>query len=1185
MRPKSSSSILASASASDLLLILSGCLLFSAAARAEPALRQRESADRQRPAAEISLRPVLVPALVSRRSRSDGRSEESDEYHSINNRGVDFLSLTRTRFGQRTSALLERREGGHAAADEVAKGRVGRDEQRTGNRIVWSQPDPRKSYSAPVGLVKVYSNGALFRPAASQRTRNKLNIGETLKRSGSVQVNAAAATQDESPSATGGDLERENFVETSSRPMAWSGRHQQTAAADGGGMVTLIKYLPVLLSVPADSVIPLPAGSSQLISSSAAALAGRTQATHRLRPESPTTQAPPYFGLYKSHPASPIKLIKYHQATAEVPYKFGQISAAAASEDENQLAADQQQQQVDHHHHQPAAIAVIQQAAAAGSQGGSQAAPANEINSMLPTAASSAKFAYLPGPSLVAPAPFLHSQVVAGGSTSKALSAYASRLMSMLRPSTLLSSINANSQQPLVAYPQQQPAQIYLLAPAEGFTGAHVRVPQQPRPLVAAAAAVGQDSMINQASRLQQSTTTLALAAAADSLAGGRQSSKGTPTWMHQQPNGLICVHSVVQPQQQMVLSGKSGAAYNQPVLASPFESPTTTTVATPVQQLVDAAHDEQSSFDYAPRPQAVASTELPPPARSSTRGKGKQSQPRKKSTARDQSGGADSSLAGKDSPAKLAHKLNTKLRLKQKTPVAHHQFDSWDQQQQQQQQVEEAPIGQQKALASSSSSESRSSLLPDPSGGADLALISATATNSSTAEEPPFRASRRYGNGTTSPFIPFTIRDKIDLPAARRLVPTGGGGGPPSAASRDGTSSATNNPVIFDEPAEGEAELRESASASASAMGTAVDKQRFSWPPTWLDERRVRTTSFVSSLRSQQQRQLDKQTNSRPTSAPATNQPNKQIDYRRDAGSSTVSGYTLPLLIASSSAAGANQQPQQQRRRFSSQPPLVTRAASAAADSRRPQQEQAEMIRPAASQQLTASGSVLEQPAVTLAGGTAPDADLAPNQPVAARPSGRTAPAPAPTAQSAAESRLSSVLVAGRASSSPLAGDRNHRADHGAGSRTTVELVVDSSPDTFGRATTAAVAANESAPETTTTSPTTTTAEAAAAAAPNHAQPLSAANSFADSAAANSQWFEEDFGKISESLQTNPMDLIDLQNSRSSFELPSHLESLAMLSAPEKQQQLQLDMRAAAAELVSSAPPSYKQNDSLSRQ
>lgn len=47
-----------------------------------------------------------------------------------------------------------------------------------------------------------------------------------------------------------------------------------------------------------------------------------------------------------------------------------------------------------------------------------------------------------------------------------------------------------------------------------------------------------------------------------------------------------------------------------------------------------------------------------------------------------------------------------------------------------------------------------------------------------------------------------------------------------------------------------------------------------------------------------------------------------------------------------------------------------------------------------------------------------------------------------------------------------------------------------------------------------------------------------------------------EDFGKISESLQTNPLDLIDLQNSRSSFELPSQLESLAML-LPKQQQQL----------------------------
>lgn len=41
----------------------------------------------------------------------------------------------------------------------------------------------------------------------------------------------------------------------------------------------------------------------------------------------------------------------------------------------------------------------------------------------------------------------------------------------------------------------------------------------------------------------------------------------------------------------------------------------------------------------------------------------------------------------------------------------------------------------------------------------------------------------------------------------------------------------------------------------------------------------------------------------------------------------------------------------------------------------------------------------------------------------------------------------------------------------------------------------------------------------------------------------------ESEFERISESLQTSPLDLIDLQNSRSAFALPAQLESISMLS------------------------------------
>lgn len=1141
------------------LFVLFGLLFFVGRASSEQHLQR----------VGISLRQALVPALIDGHHHDQPNSHHHDyDYHSVNNRGVDFLSLKSTRFGQRTSPLLQRR------SDSMTTPKLSTT-QRDDRNIVWSQPDPRKFYSPPISTIKVYKNDALFGRSSKQQQKQrakKLNIGETLKRSSSVQIGEEQQQQQQTDSlslvASEAADQDEQSAESSRTSKDSLGRKQASAAAEdsapasGNHMVTLIKYVPVLLSVPADSVIPLPAAGSSLITNSAAAVS-TVNNRHRDKATTQTSPSPSaYFGLYKSQPPSPIKVIKYHTALAEVPpaaYKLApQMSFDGPNQEaENQLEPDG--------HYQPTAILIQQQPAGiSGGQGSSQAAAAaNEIN-MIPTAASNAKFAYLPGPSFMAPASLI--QTPSSGSASKALSAYASKLMSMLRPSSLLSSINTN--QPAIiqqAASNQQPPQIYLLAPAEGFSGTHLKIPQS-----ALGRPAGQESMLNQASRLQLSTASL--------VGSGGRSARGPPTsssWAHQQSNGLICVHSFVPQQKQL-----NKPVYNQPVLASPFDSLTTTTMAPNLsqqqqQQLIDTNQDQ--SFDYAPwhnSPTPTTTAEPPPPY--SKGGKQSPARKRPKSSVVQQA-------SGKDSPAKLAKLKANKQAPAKSSAAAAQSFDSWDRQQQQHQVDElESPMIEQQKLTSSPS-ESRGVLESSSAGtdpatrNADHRIDSGGSDNKTASSEahrsPSFRASRRHGNDS-SQFIPFTIRDKIDLPMGRPA------GLRATVAAAHVVSTTTNNPVVFDEPAESELELQD------TSAGAQHKQQRYSWPPQWLDERRVRTTSFVSSSNrnrnsnssSKRHRPLPK-----PTASSSNHQPDKQIDYRRDAGPST-GGYTLPLLMAST--AGANQRQQQHRHLPPSPPPLappfMRPPMTISALNSRPATETGDAIRPAASQQVTSTSSSLDtgdgQP-VTLASGTATTTTT-----ISSSSGGSANEEPAPKNQrrlqrphsggrsqsAAAESRLSSTTVlAGRTS--------NHTASE---DNKTVELVVDSSPEQLNRASPDAVFAPTSTTtttneqtesttsdplnrETTTAAAETTSSLTATTIQPpleNHATLYGAnegeLNSYSNErqlGGSGSMLLEQDFGRISESLQTNPMDLIDLQNSRSSFELPSQLESLSMLS--ERQQ------------------------------
>lgn len=357
----------------------------------------------------MSLTEAARVALLGQ-TAADRTSRKLSDF-SPNNRGASLLT------DPRAWAFGERRED-------------------TAEATTWSQPDPRRRYSVPIGPIGELYTG---RSGNSGLSRSQSKLEASWLRSSSRRLD---------------QLKRQTAEDAQDLTNTVDDRK-----LNAGNVVTLIKYVPMLFSVPAD----------QLNYMSASAL-----------------RSHPYAGrMIVARPPEEQKL-----GNSDVDGLYG-----APADTGGHLGSD-----LGAHSH-PASAYVLQ-----------QDGPGIPV--------TSAKLTYLTSP--VHPGQHMAGHSTAGA-TSKALTAYANRLMAMLRPSTLLASMS-----PTPSAPQSSSqfysgltgaGPIYLIAPASVGEQVNQRPSQYP---------VSSEMLLNQASKMH-------LQSAAKTV--------GRPSWPGTNP-GLVCMQS-----------------------------------------------------------------------------------------------------------------------------------------------------------------------------------------------------------------------------------------------------------------------------------------------------------------------------------------------------------------------------------------------------------------------------------------------------------------------------------------------------------------------------------------------------------------------------------------------------------------------------------------------------------------
>lgn len=1065
----------------------------------------------------MSLRQVPVPVMSEQPYDEFGR----DSAYSPNNRGFQSKSTLSgsTRFGQRTNPI------------ERFKSRY-MSEKRRSDGVAWSQPDPRKSYSLPVSLMGEFPTRKEATDMNHSPRVSKLNVGFSLRGStlsasdsesnlrrtelvnsvgggiDSAKLPAANLTQDDSEHLQPwkSDQSSDNSGESSPsnrRKMYLHEPHNQQQSAN---MITLIRYVPVLMSVPAEHLLlPSKISASSMSGNSRTRLTKATpehastinDATHLITTTPPTT----YYGLHRlpssqdGDISSSNRLLKYQLSPQE------DLQRLILSETSTSFNKNLDSDYTLHYAQQPPPALNNGLMIQASSSDGmiNQPSAANTKLALLPTS---------------------HSMLAQVPASSKALTAYASKLISMLRPSALLSSIGnnqqvgQNSQQTM--YPIASQPHIYLLAPAEGLLSTNRMHSNYAYSTTASPAPYNlqpsitrpDDLLLNQASRPVKTT-------------------QRSPNWVHQQPNGLICVHSLVQQNGKIVAQSDSITSASQ--FTQSAEIPTTTVAN------FHTSTNNDASFDYFTSP--ISTTEVDP---STKQGTIKHSQP---------SSNSFNQYRSKQSPAKIAKKLHP--------PAQTSQFDY---------EKQHRSIAEEHAIATGAYDQDR-----DFSPQQKMIGLSSEGnaivdnnnsdekhnTNESSENSPSYslgnqnighleehQSGSRLRTNSSRYIIPFTIEDKIDLPSK-------------FSHHRQANQITTRNPVQYDEPVDGE---------SAEPL---KDNKHFS---TSQNERRVKTsfvsTTPLSTAPSTVVTNKKKNKNRRPMSKKQKQQHSVAIDYRKEVGSSQrESGFGMPLLMASTSQSRQNNQNKSeinqksgvgeeygefQQAALTRSPGALKRPASPA-----PPPQSTKLVGSSHASASKPSEFSDEQP-VTLSGDSFKKAS---------------------NPERAEESRL--VLVSSASLTGTINNDTNSIAIPE--KRTyphTVELVVNSTPEIVTASTLSTP--TPTPPKQTVTTGTITPGEIVTAAganttvtgeatnekqvdrsenegretsltnevkqADNHQPDSSNNNAFTNSRLLSVDSSMDEFGRISESLQTNPLDLIDLQNSRSSFELPSQLESLSML-------------------------------------
>lgn len=1093
---------------------------------------------------ELSLRQVLVPLMST--TNSNYQPKQSVNF-SQNNRGGQPPSHPNespvAKFGQR----------------RISPGREDNDRQKKslllsepGNKLasIWSQPDPRRSYSLPVGLIKVVKGrrGAARRVneaarfAISGRHLTSLappSLVDNL--SGQQQQQVNSSHQIEARESSGVELlESLNSLEVPAnqmladlaqrrRQVAPSGQQISPSASaaikqhpKGKQMVTLIKYLPVLMSVPAEQLVSASYGPDQArpIKLVASQHQQQHQQQSQQQDESVNINNHQPIVTTTAHPSLEAGT-QAHYGLYKQPAEVGQINKPAAS---GAALLRLQQAEPDYFHGAAlislASPATMQSAHTAPLPVGGElassgtSAPPSHLHHLMPAH----RVAYIPvsisgGGASGGPQSSATSSAFAGHQpTSKAITNYASRLISMLRPSSLLSSIGgspgANQPGHAGASLAPTPQLIYLIAPSEvnqSFQSGPTSSPHS-------------STLISSSSSLSspppppsQSQSDDLLSNQSNKIYSKQQREQSSAYKWPPHLDGLICV----QGDLASVADTSSGRSY-------PAARPAAF-ANKPEQQQQQQQIPDTDWLDYSTTPTSAGSYEFEynkvkgATNKTSGQSKGGQQAPEAKTRPAHAKKGAKTAYGGaktypktsstrKPSPVMLMHKISQKANYQRPpynydgnyttqtttttTSSGYNNRMNADVQHVEDYEQEQ-PI-QQKSMTSSptdhqyleSDEEERRSQVMSPTGG-----------------------------NTNNSIIPFTIRDKIELPASMRSKHGRYSGRHEHPARYN--SLPYNSPVQYDEPAE---------STRSST-----------------DERRSRTTFADLSYESRHQGQSS---------------PIDQIDYRKESASANRDYSTMPLLLASSSSSSSSASASSSARINSHSPPPAPRPEPSAdfsttTPATSSSQPMPSFLRPSVTfkgpEQPVSSGELITlpsnvDPSASSSPTTAPPStqlDDNPNEPPgrlissASMQSNELQAAPGGSRASPAER-----LASGPITPNPL----------GSAADPVVELVVNSTPEVV-QATTLASAATTGAP------PINNQTSSRHEENPSELlhsyekdsnelpPPASSFVSHDKSLAA-----EASFGRISESLQTNPLDLIDLQNSRSNFELPAQLESLSML-------------------------------------
>lgn len=1158
----------------------------------------------------MSLRQVLVPVLSS----GQRLQPEQDPTYSPNNRGGGYSAFrTGHRFGERTSPIdpykLSRKS-------QLIAMRRRYDKQMTAAHPKggWSQPDPRQTYSLQLNTLegtnhsktktsasatKLFPLSSRFKGAGLSEHLRQSASGKSLKRASDYESSSGKQTnpnttvsfmdEDLLPASWKGGFEQPltDYSSPQSSNLLGSGSNRRKSSLQPN-MIALIRYVPVLLNVPAQQLLlPVQPRSVQ-----ASPVPQRGPAV----PEVGHSDAgsPTYYSLYR---APSERLVRYQVSgeptMAELAGQFQRLNQPQAGEQQSMAAVSPGFWSAPSNQAGagggPAAMALqttdllLEQdynlphaAYHPGNSNGLQATIAliqpSELGAAMSLtgipAAAAARLAYLPlAAGQTAPAVSTMSKA--------ALSSYASKLISMLRPSALLSSIAPPHPPQTGSTGAHQPPgpplnqQIYLIAPESlsaaanraavtqsGYSAAVAGV-NQPRPMALIKA---DDLLLNQASTK--------LHASSSSVKSSTLPRAHPPTsWLHEQPNGLICVHNVIQSGLQTSKStyeapGRSTRFQPAPLLLSPFIladqqtllGPTTSTVG----PLSTPDSIDNGSFDYVPV-QINATTES-----SSFNTKQEVASWPTKSSATPQS--------VKESPAKLGKKIKSQSSSEQTLAYNFQELQQTQLHDELHFDSEFADKKQPKPLVGSSS-ESRSILDSNNSSS------SSRQDKGPKPEEPPQSGGWVSDEPLKQSIIPFTIKDKIELPLRR------GTGGTRSFHS--------NDPVQYDEQAEGETE----------PPPKQVAGKQSSWP---VDERRAKT-SFVSSTA--RYSTPISPTPDAPSRQKAKKVPSHEIDYLKEVSQNsrdTISGYTLPLLIASSAGsrrgaeAGSsnsrnqrvqeNNDPSGFNDRFRSRRPVGITSAPPPL----PTPSTVSELGASGSSPVTTSSTLDGQP-VTLSSGRL---DFNTGATASAQPRRGLQSADESQLILVSSSSLSTLPVDTKTSNKTSLSNGHQHKGRPAGpevvsaapirsSSAPLELVVNSSraepqlsatddpvslvdanESRLSTATTLRVLAKPDESSTEPTASTTTYSSSTEKVIGGNDEQQPPRSNHLPETATSSGLFSHDrslsmgaggstdeFGRISESLQTNPIDLIDLQNSRSSFALPAQLESWSMF-VPHQQHQ-----------------------------